>query len=66
LTDVAGYRVHYGTNPTNLANSISTGDSAMTSVTITGLARDTYYFAVTTLNTMGVESSRSGMVSWTP
>ena len=66
LTDVAGYRVYYGTSPTNLAYSISTASSAITSITITGLAPQTYYFTVTTLNSMGVESGPSGVLSWTP
>ena len=66
LTDVAGYRVYYGTSPTNLAHSISTATSATTSITITGLERRTYYFTVTTLNSMGVESGPSGVLSWIP
>jgi hypothetical protein len=66
LTDVAGYRVHYGTSSTNLAHSISIANSAMTSISITGLEPRTYYFTVTTLNSMGVESGPSGVLSWAP
>jgi hypothetical protein len=37
----------------------------ISSATITGLAQNTYYFAVATLNLAGVESTRSAVVSRT-
>jgi fibronectin type 3 domain-containing protein len=59
------YRVYYGTSPTNLANSKLLSGVNASSTTITGLAQNTYYFAVTTLNSAGAESSRSDVVSRT-
>ncbi len=65
LTDVTGYRVYYGTSSTNLANSKLMSGANVSSATITGLAQNTYYFSVATLNSVGAESSRSDVVSRT-
>ena len=65
LTDIAGYRVFYGTSSTNLSRSLTVTDTGVTSNVITGLAPGTYYFAVATLNSTGVESAVSNTVSKT-
>jgi hypothetical protein len=63
LADATGYRVDYGDSPTNLTLSLSVAGASSTSATLTGLSAGTYYFAVTTLNTAGLASSRSQVVS---
>ena len=65
LTDVTGYRVYYGTSSTTLANSMLVTGGGATSTSINGLEQGTYYFAVTTLNSAGLESNRSDVVSRT-
>ena len=65
LTDVTGYRVHYGTSPTNLTRSVLVSGVGITSRVISGLAPGTYYFAVTTLNSTGTESDRSNAAAKT-
>ena len=65
ITDVTGYRVHYGTSPTNLTRSVLVSGVGVTSRVISGLAPGTYYFAVATLNSTGVESDLSNPASKT-
>jgi Fibronectin type III domain len=65
LTDVSGYRVHYGTSPTNLTQSIPISGAAVTSHVVSGLTPGTYYFAVATLNSNQASSARSNVVSKT-
>jgi hypothetical protein len=65
LTNISGYRVHYGTSSTNLSSSLTVTDAGVTSSVITGLAPGTYYFAVATLNSTGVESAVSNSASKT-
>jgi len=59
LTDISGYRVHYGTSPANLAQSDLVAGAGSTSHVVDGLAAGTYYFAVTVVNSLGVESAAS-------
>lgn len=63
LTDVSGYRVYYGTSPSNLAQSILVAGVGLTSVAVTGLPAGTYYFAVATVNSTGQTSVLSAVVS---
>ena len=50
LTDISGYRVYYGTSPTNLAQSIAVSGAGNTTYVVSDLTPGTYYFAVVTLN----------------
>jgi hypothetical protein len=65
LTDIAGYRVYYGTSPTNLSQSETVSGAGTTSRVISGLAPGTYYFGVATLNSAGVPSAVSNAASKT-
>lgn len=65
LTDVAGYRVYYGTNPSSLSNAMLVSGAGVGSVVVSGLIQGTYYFAVSTVNSSGVESAPSNPVSRT-
>ena len=65
LTDIAGYRIYYGTSPSNLSRSVSISGNGITSHVISGLAPGTYYFAVATLNSTGVTSDLSNAASKT-
>jgi hypothetical protein len=65
LTGISGYRVNYGTSPTNLPQSVTVTGAGITSSAITGLAPGTYYFRVTTLKSTGETSDPSNAVSKT-
>ena len=63
LTNLAGYRVHYGTAPGNYTASVRLSDHEMTSVVIEDLQPAHWYFAVTAYNSVGLESDFSNPVS---
>jgi hypothetical protein len=64
-TTVAGYRVYHGTAPGKYKQAFGHGISAgnVTTISISGLNRGTrHYFAVTTLDGAGNESSYSSEI----
>jgi len=63
LTDLAGYRVHYGTNPDQMTQSVSLANPGLTSYVVDNLAPGTWYFAVTSYSAAGKESALSGVGS---
>jgi hypothetical protein len=65
LNDLHGYRVRYGTSPTNLSRSTDVPNASATSVAISGLTSGTWYFAVTALNAAGIESDLSNLATKT-
>lgn len=62
LTNLAGYRISYGTSATALAQTIQVGPSVSTYV-VPGLMPGTYYFAVRAYTSGGTESVNSNVVS---
>jgi len=60
LTDLAGYKIYYGTSPGVYSAIVDAGNS--TTYVVKNLTRGTYYFTVTAYNTSGNESSFSGEV----
>jgi hypothetical protein len=60
-SDLAGYKIYYGTAPRVYGSPIIIG--TQTTYTLTGLPVGTYYFAVTAYNTSGLESGYSNEVS---
>lgn len=65
LTNLAGYRIYYGTSASSLNRTIRIDSAGVTSYVVTDLAPGTHYFAVTALNSLGAESERSTVVSKT-
>jgi hypothetical protein len=63
LTNLAGYRIYYGTTSSALTRSININSAGLSSYVITGLTPATYYFAMTAYNGAGAESTRSSVVS---
>lgn len=60
---VTGYRVHYGTVSGNYTSNIAVGN--LTTAKIQGLSKGiVYFFAVTALNSAGLESRFSNQVSF--
>lgn len=63
LSQIAGFRIHYGTTPGNYTGQINVNDGSTTTYTIRNLVPATYYFAVTTIDADGRESTYSSTVS---
>jgi len=64
LQNLAGYRIHYGTNQNALVSSIEVASPGMNSYTVENLqAGTTYYFAVRAIAADGGESELSNVVS---
>jgi hypothetical protein len=63
LTDLAGYKVYYGTASGSYSQNINVGN--VTAYTISTLNDGTYYFATTAYDTSGKESGYSDEVSKT-
>jgi hypothetical protein len=65
LTNLAGYTVYYGTSPSTLTESVKITNPGLASYTMSNLPSGTWYFAVTSYSSAGIESTRSGVVSAT-
>ncbi|MBW7930588.1 MAG: putative Ig domain-containing protein, partial [Gammaproteobacteria bacterium] len=65
LTNLAGYRIYYGTSAQSLGYTAVVSGSGASSYVIENLSPATWYFAVTAYNSDNVESSRSAVVSKT-
>jgi hypothetical protein len=65
LTDLAGYRIHYGTSASNLSTVVQVASASLTSYTVPNLAAATWYFAISAYTTTGMESALSKTVSKT-
>jgi hypothetical protein len=63
LTDLAGYTVRYGKSPSELTQVIKVANAGLTSLVVDELSDGTWYFAISSFNHAGVESSNSGVVS---
>jgi hypothetical protein len=63
LTDLAGYRLYYGTSPADLSTVVQLPDASVDTYTITNLSAATWYFAITAYTSSGVESQMSQIVS---
>ncbi len=60
LSEIAGYRIYFGTSAGNYSNTITIGDGSVVQGTINNLNSGTsYYFAMTTIDTDGRESAYS-------
>lgn len=62
LSEISGYRVYYGTSPGNYPNSIKITNGSLQSATLNGIPVGSYYVAMTTLDTSGLESSYSAAI----
>lgn len=63
LTDLAGYKIYYGTSPSNYNTPIIINDSGLSSFLVEGLGNSDWYFVMTAFNSSGIESGYSTMVS---
>ena len=63
LTDLAGYRIYYGTSASQLNQTVDINTAGISSYVVGNLNSGNYYFAISARNAQGVESSRSNIAS---
>ncbi|MDH3482093.1 MAG: fibronectin type III domain-containing protein, partial [Gammaproteobacteria bacterium] len=59
LTNLAGYKIYWGTTSGSYPNSVTINDKDATSYVVNNLSSGTYEFVATSFNTSGVESRYS-------
>ncbi len=65
LTNLAGYRIRYGTNAAGMDRLLRVDGAGTTSIVIGGLVPGKWYFAVTAVDAGGLESAPSNAASKT-
>jgi len=65
LTNLAGYNIYYGTSATAMSTKINIATVGLLDYVVSNLAHGTWYFAMTSVNSMGQESAPSASVSVT-
>ncbi|HEX4268136.1 MAG TPA: putative Ig domain-containing protein [Steroidobacteraceae bacterium] len=63
LTNLAGYHLYYGTTQSNLTKVVDITNPGLAAYVLSDLSSGTWYFALTSVNTAGVESTRSTVIS---
>jgi Putative Ig domain len=63
LTNLAGYRIYYGTSPSNLSQVIQLTGTGLTTYVISNLSSATWYFGMTAYDSAGIESALSNLGS---
>ena len=63
LTDLAGYRLYWGTAAGSYTQSVTINNPSVLTYTVDNLSPDTYYFVVTAFDAAGTESRYSGMAT---
>ena len=63
LTDLAGYRIYYGTSATAMTRTVQISDPRILSYVFSNLSPATWYFEAKAYTSMNIESSASAMVS---
>ena len=61
LTNLAGYHVHYGTQASNLSQTVQIANPTVTTYVLTNLASGTWYFAISAYTSGGVEGDLSNV-----
>jgi hypothetical protein len=65
LTNLAGYRIYYGTSATALNRTLQVANAGLTTYVVPNLSPTTWYFVVRAYTTAGAESTGSNVVSKT-
>lgn len=65
LTDLAGYEIRYGQDADDLSEVISLDNPALNIYVVENLSSGTWYFAVSAVNSAGIASELSAIVSKT-
>jgi Putative Ig domain len=65
LTDLGGYKIYYGRDLNTLGRSVTLNNPGLTRYVVENLSPARWYFTMTSVNSDGVESSRSAVISKT-
>lgn len=65
LTDLAGYRIHYGNSPDELIYTIVIDNAGLTNFVVEGLSTGSWYFGMIAVDAQGNKSNLSTIVSKT-
>jgi len=65
LTDLAGYRIYYGTDASELTATVQLSGTGLQTYVIDDLGSGTWFFAVRAITSAGAESALSEVVSKT-
>jgi hypothetical protein len=65
LTNLAGYKIYYGTSPSSLTHSVQITNPGIADYVIDNLSPATWYFSLVSYNSANVESPLSAIVSKT-
>lgn len=63
LTNLAGYNIYYGQSQSSLNQKVNITNAGLASYVVSNLAAGTWYFALTAVNSLGVESPRSAILA---
>ena len=63
LSNLAGYRISYGTSASNLSKSVDVSNPGLTSYMIDSLTSGTWYFSMKSYTSAGAESLATAVVS---
>jgi Putative Ig domain len=63
VTDLAGYRIYYGTNAADLTSKVDVSGAQSTTYVLKGLSNGRYFFAVVAFNSLGFDSGYSSLVN---
>jgi fibronectin type 3 domain-containing protein len=64
LTDLAGYRIYYGSSPSQMNQMVQIKTTGVQTYVIDNLAAGTWYFAIMAVTSAGTESGLSNVVSY--
>ncbi len=63
LSDLAGYKLYWGTSPGDYTNSMVINNASVTTIVVDNLSPGTYEFVSTAFNSSGIESEYSDIAS---
>jgi hypothetical protein len=63
LTNLAGYRINYGTSASNLSQSVTVANPGLSNYVVENLSAGTWYFTIKAYTSSGSESAASSVAS---
>ena len=63
LTNLAGYHIYYGTSQASLNQKVNITNAGLASYVVSNLTAGKWYFTLTAVNSLGVESPRSAILT---
>ena len=67
LSDLSGYKLYFGLSPSSLTTSITINNPGITTYLVENLNNNSvYYFTMTSINSSGIESEYSNVVTKLP